>query len=126
MCNPNMPNTAPMLFRNHTPWETRKALDTGCLCKDCESFHFLQRGITGACAAVDKIIERAGAADVSIEITQLIKIKDMLSTPSNYDTMVKYLKPCLETDKLEDTKHSCLHGEECEPCGFHQWRSNGL
>ena len=90
----------------------RKALDTGCLCKYCESFHLLRRGITGVCDTLDKIVERAGTAEVSVEITQLIKIKDILSTSSKYDTMVKCLKPCLETDKLEDAKHSCLHGEE--------------
>ena len=126
MQNTKLPNTALMLFHNHAPWEMIKALDTGCLCKDCEIFHLLRRGITGACVALDKIVERAGTAEMSVEITQLIKIKDILSTTSKYDTIVKCLKPCLETDKLEDVKHSCLHGEECESYDFCQWWPNGL
>ena len=42
MQNKNLPNTAPMLFWTHAPWEMQKALDSGCLCKACESFHLLR------------------------------------------------------------------------------------
>jgi len=51
---------------------------------------------------------------------------EILSTPSKYDTIVKCLKPCLETDKLEDAKQTCLSRNECDSCGFRQWWSNGL
>ena len=58
MQNQNQPNTAPMLFRKHAPWEMRKAQDSGCLCKTCESFHLLRRGVRAACATIDKITDR--------------------------------------------------------------------
>ena len=62
------------------------------------------------------------------------KIKDVISTPSKYDTVVKCLQPCLSTDKLEGAAHKCLIGmgggadEEkgCNICGFKQWWSNDL
>jgi hypothetical protein len=106
-------------------------MDTGCLCKDCESFHLLRRGTTGACAAIDKIVERMNLPgnntnEMRVELDQLIKIKEIISTPSKYDTIVKYLQPCLVSDKLEDAKYTCLLGDECESCGFRQWWSNGL
>ena len=128
---PGKPYTAPTKFRTNAPWEMRKALDTGCLCKDCESFHLLRRGVTGACAAIDKITERVKlpgnvTAEVSAQMDILVKIKEILSTPSKYDTIVKCLKPCLETDKLEDAKQTCLDGNECDSCGFRHWWSNGL
>ena len=54
--NPKLPNTAPMILYNNVPWEMRKAKDSGCLCKECESFHLLRRGVTGAWVAIVKNI----------------------------------------------------------------------
>ena len=131
MQNPKLPNTAPMIFHNNAPWEMRKAKDSGCLCKDCESFHLLRRGVTGASAVIVKILERAkGILQPSIElqssIDYLSKIKDVLSTPSGYETIVKCLQPCLVSKKLENADAVCLNGKSCKACGFRQWWSNGL
>jgi len=59
------PHTAPMLFQNNAPWEMRKARDSGCLCKDCESFHVLRRGVIGACASIDTIVDRIELSSVT-------------------------------------------------------------
>ena len=139
MKNPKMPNTAPMLFRTHAPWEMRKAQDSGCLCKSCYSFHLLRRGVTGACAAIVKVLARIGTGEnlSSQAVSQkhvLEKIKDVIETPSKYDTVVKCLQPCLASGKLEDASYKCLIGEcagksggnGCSICGFRQWWSNDL
>ena len=113
MQNKKLPNTAPMLFWNNTPWEMQKAQDSGCLCKGCESFHMLRRGVVGACAAIDKIINRLRSLsplsrETRSQVDVLNKIKDVVSTPSKYDTIVKCLKPCLKTEKLEHAACTCL------------------
>ena len=57
------------------------------------------------------------------------KIKDVIETPSKYDTVVKCLQPCVTTGKLEDVSYKCLIGEcadDCNVCGFRQWWSNDL
>ena len=56
----------------------------------------------------------------------LTKINDILSTPSKYNTIAKYLKPCLHTNRLEDAVHICLDQDKCKMCGFCQWWSKGL
>ena len=104
MQNVKQPNTAPMIFRCNAPWEMRKANDSGCLCKDCESFHLLRRGVLGACVAIDKVLERlegsvVGSTDVGHMYAYLTVIKDVIGTPSKYDTIVKCLKPCLGITK---------------------------
>ena len=139
MHNPKQPNTAPMLFCNNAPWGMRKAQDMGCLCKPCENFHLLRRGVTGACAAIDKLLDRMRSkTDLSTEtrsqISVLEKIKDVIVTPSKYDTVVKCLGPCLSTGKLEGAAHKCLIGKckgkdagaSCDRCGFRQWWSKDL
>ena len=110
MHNPKQPNTAPMLFCNNAPWGMRKAQDMGCLCKPCESFHLLRKGVTGACAAIEKLLERMRSKpDLSTgtrsQISVLKKIKDVIATPSKYDPVVKCLSLCLSTGKLEGTAH---------------------
>ena len=87
MQNQKQPNTATMLFRNHAPWEMRKAQDSGCLCKQCKGVHLLRRGVPGACAAIDNIVDRVTLQGSVTRETQsqldiLKKIKDMLTTPS--------------------------------------------
>ena len=131
MQNVKQPNTAPMIFRCNAPWEMRKANDSGCLCKDCESFHLLRRGVLGACVAIDKVLERlevsvVGSTDVGRMHAYLTVIKDVIGTPSKYDTIVKCLKPCLNSDKLEHASSVCLNKKVCVKCGFRQWWSNGL
>ena len=123
MRNVKMPNTAPMRFRSNAPWKMHKAMDTGCLCKDCVNFHLLRRGTTGACAAIDKIVGRMNlpsnnTVEMRVKLDQLIKIKEIIPTPNKYDTIVKCLHPCLVSDKLDDAKYTCLLGDECESCGF--------
>jgi len=131
MQNPKLPNTAPMIFHNNAPWEMRKAKDSGCLCKDCESFHLLRRGVTGACAAIVKILDRVKlilqpSTELQSSINYLSKIKDVISTLSGYETIVKCLQPCLLSNKLENSDFICLNGKSCKACGFRQWWSNGL
>ena len=130
--DPARPNTAPMIFRTNAPWEMRKARDSGCLCKDCESFHALRRGVTGACASIDKIVERIEAGSkaqkekAEDDLVLLRSIKDVIATPSKYDTIVACLQPCLTTNKLEDAKPDCIDGHECTACGFRRLWSDGL
>ena len=139
MQNPKLPYTAPMLFRNHAPWEMRKKQDSGCLCKSCHSFHLLRRGVTGACVAIGQIIDRVRAADflsaeTEHQIGVLEKMKDVIETPSKYDTVVKCLGPCLCSGKLEGAAHKCLigkgtgedQGKGCDVCGFRMWWSKDL
>ena len=109
----------------------RKAKDSGCLCKDCESFHLLRRGVTGACVAIVKILDQMKsvlhpAAELVSSIEYLSKIKDVISTPSGYETIVKCLQPCLVSNKLENAAFVCLNKKACKVCGFRQWWSNGL
>ena len=125
MQNKNLPNTAPMLFRTHARWEMRKALDSGCLCKACESFHLLRRGVLDACSEIGKIIDRVKfrgsvSEETESQLRVLKKIEDVLATPRKYDTVVKFLKPCLDSDKLESAKYKCLISGEsgCPICGF--------
>ena len=64
----------------------------------------------------------------------LEKIKNVIETPSKYDTAVKCLQPCFASGKLEDVSYKCLIGEcagdsggnGCSICGFRQWWSNDL
>ena len=96
MKNLKLPNTAPMIFHNNAPWEMRKAKDSGCLCKDCESFHLLRRGVTGACVAIQKILDRVKGViqpctELQSSIDYLSKIKDVISTPTGYETIVRCL-----------------------------------
>ena len=139
MQNQKQPNTVPMLFRTHAQLEMRKTQDSGCLCKPCESFTLLHRGVTGACAAIQKILDRIRDTEnlstkTKFQKSVLEKIKDVIATPSKYDTVVEYLQPCLSTGKLEGVAYICLietgggaDGEKgCNICGFKQWWSNVL
>ena len=109
----------------------RKAQDSGCLCKACEIFHLLRCGVIGACEAIDKLIDRlrslgALSEETCSQVDVLAQIKDFISTPSKYDTIVKCLKTCLNTNKLESAIHTCLDGKACNACGFRQWWSKIL
>ena len=131
MQNKKQPNAAPMLFRKNAPWEMRKAQDSGFLCKAREIFHLLLRGVIGACAAIDKLIDRlrslgALSEETCSQFDVLAQIKDVIATPRKYDTIVKCLKPCLNTNKLESAVHTCLDGKACNACGFRQWWSKSL
>ena len=106
--------------------------DEGCLCKSCESFHCLKRGTVGACSAIDIISKRIEESSVGSrrkatkDLTILHRIKDILATPSKYDTIVECLQPCLSSQKLEDAKPLCLIQDGCDMCGFDQLWSDGL
>ena len=126
-----IPNTAPMMFRNNAPWEMKKAKDSGCLCKDCKIVHLIRQGVTGACVAIVKILDLTKsvlhpAAELVSSIEYLSKIKDVISTPSGYETIVKCLQPCLVSNKLENAAVVGLNKKACKVCGFRQWWSNGL
>ena len=116
------PYTAPMVFRNNAPWEMRKARDSGCLCKDCESFHVLRRGVIGACTSIDTIVDRVGSSSVAKKrraeksLSLLKQIKEVIQTPSKYDCIVACLQPCLSSNKLEDAKPDCVDGDKCTEC----------
>ena len=61
----------------------RKATDSGCLCKDCDSFHLLRRGVTGACVAIVKILDQMKSvlrpsAELLSSIEYLSKVKDVI------------------------------------------------
>ena len=109
----------------------RKAIDSGCLCKDCKTIHLVCQGVVGASAVIDNIVERVESSAIMstqtrYDLDMLTKTNDILSTPSKYDTVVKCLKPCLHTNKLKNAAHVCLDRGKCETCGFHQWWSKGL
>ncbi len=110
--NDNQPNTCPMLLRTHAPWEMVPAKDASCLCINCEGMNALLRGVGGATAAIDSLVERLGAAtDCEREIARLMKIRNIINTQSKYDVCVECLKPCLTTGKLEDAEQKCLEME---------------
>ena len=129
---PGKPNTAPMIFHTNAPWEMRKALDSGCLCKDCETFHSLRRGLVGACTAIDTISARIELSNIATrrkatdDLVHLKQTKAILSPPSKCDTIVKCLHPCLASGKLEDVKPTCLASNECDECGFGKLWSEDL
>ena len=130
--NEKKPNTCPRIIRDNAPWEMRKATSSSCLCSGCEGMNACRRGVTGACAAIDdiaKIVQSTkDTSDESIsrDLVRLIEIKEIISQPSKYDTIVACLQPCLSTNKLEDAKYSCLNGQDCSSCGFRRLWSNGL
>ena len=109
----------------------RKAQNSGCLCKACEIFHLLLCGVIGACTYINKLIDRlrslgALSEDTCSQVDVLAQIKDVIATPSKYDTTVKCLKPYLNTIKLESSVHTCLDGKACNACGFRKWWSKSL
>eukprot|EP00984_Skeletonema_dohrnii_P017124 scaffold7728_cov75-Skeletonema_dohrnii-CCMP3373.AAC.2 len=120
--NDKQPNKCPMLLYTHAPWEMVKARDVSCLCINCEGMNATMRGVSGATAAIDSIIERVGTSvGVETEVARLMKIRNIINTPSKYDMCVECLKPCLASDKLEDAEHKCIDGT-CDQCGFQrQW-----
>ena len=132
IATPGKPYTAPTKFRTNAPWEMRKMFDEGCLCKSCESFHCLRRGLIGASAAIDLIVKRIEESSVGSrrkatkDLEMLQRIKSILATPSKYDTIVECLQPCLCSRKLEDAKPLCLLANGCDKCGFKQLWSGGL
>ena len=103
IATPGKPYTAPTIFRTNAPWEMRKMHDEGCLCKSCESFHCLKRGTVGVCSVIDIISKRIEESSVESrrkatkDLTTLHRIKDILATPSKYDTIVECLQPCLSS-----------------------------
>ena len=92
----------------------------------------MRRGVAGACKAIDSIVNLVQTTkDTSDESTardlvRLIEIKEIISKPSTYDTIVACLQPCLTTNRLEDAKHPCLHGQDCSKYGFRWLWSLGL
>ena len=85
----------------------------------------------GECVAIDKVLERLegsldGSTDVGHIYAYLTVIKDVIGTPSKYDIIVKCLKPCLNSDKLEHASSVCLNKKVCDKCGFRQWWSKGF
>ena len=132
--NEKMPNTCPRILRDNSPWEMRRAHDSSCLCINCEGMNVLRRGVSAACTAIDTIIANAidsidNNNDVSIisnDIFRLNEIREIISMPSKYDTIVSCLKPCLSTGELEDANERCINGKDCVRCGFRRLWSNGL
>ena len=126
------PNTCPKIVRNNAPWEMRKVTSSSYLCSGCEGMNALRRGVTEACAAIDAIEELVQSTkdtrdeSVSRDLVSLMEIKEIISKPSKYDTIVACLQPCLSTNKLEDAEYACLHGQDCSKCGFRRLWSNGL
>ena len=123
MQNKNQPNTAPIIFCDNVPWEMRKVKDSGCLYKQCGSFHLFHIGMTCACAAIYKILTKMQnlnniTAEVTGQINVLVKIKDVIATPSKHNTCVKCLKPCLRSEKLENAAYTCLNKHDCGICGL--------
>ena len=56
--------------------------------------------------AIDRILTRMQhlgdiTAKVTGQIHVLLKIKDVIATPSKHNSCVKCLKPCLRSEKLE-------------------------
>jgi hypothetical protein len=55
---------------------------------------------------------------------KLLRIYNILNTPSKYDMCVSCL-PCLTSGKLEDAKFKCINGN-CEVCGFDKIWKHGV
>ncbi len=93
---------------------------------NCEGMNALLRGVSGATAVINTIVERVGAnPDNETEIHRLMTIKELINVPSKYDMCVEILKPCLPTGKLEDAEQKCLDGT-CTTCGFERLWSRTL
>ena len=104
----------------------RKARDSGCLFKDCESFPALRRGVTSACASIDKILERVKSSSTAMRrraekyILLLKKIREVIATSSKCDTIVACQQPYLSSNKLEDATPDCLDADivDFADCGW--------
>jgi hypothetical protein len=58
------------------------------------------------------------SAKLLSSIEYLSKIKDVISTPSGYETIVKCLQPCLVSNRLENAASVCLNKKACKACRF--------
>jgi hypothetical protein len=63
-------------------------------------------------------------ADDKRTTDKLLRIYNILNTPSKYDMCVSCL-PCLTSGKLEDAKFKCINGN-CEICGFDKLWKHGV
>ena len=125
------PHLAPRVFRENDPFQMKKAHDTGCCCIECEGMNELKRGSNGAAAKIEEVMKRlqssvTRSANPALTST-LAKIRDIITKPSKYESIVACLHPCLPCDgKLERAKFECIKGRQCTECGFRQLWSNDV
>ena len=85
-----------------------KATSVPCLCSGCEGMNALRRRVGGTCIAIDIIAGLVSTTKdtnnehISLDLVQLIVIKETIAKLSKYDTIVACLQPSLVTKKPED------------------------